>query len=184
MHSVTTSVRRFSDNVWRPCLVAVVVLAAALMTAPVSAASPRSTAPVPRSHSAPLPQGLAVPMEPIHTDLIRATASGVRSCRHYRANGNYGWVSMQYPSPGGFLTWGMSNYDHADNYGLWWVSIWVRKPSQKRARQVDYKVQDYEPHGRISPKALAPGSFVHTVGLMKPANSENYRTIYGRCVVP
>lgn len=93
-----------------------------------------------------------------------------------RWSGNVGEVVAQL-GPTGYIQWGAQ--DFTDNAGLWqaWALVGTRT--------VDYKIQDYQPHGRVNPKHLRSG---HVFRLMvlhtKLDGSKSVSRPDAACIIP
>jgi hypothetical protein len=72
-----------------------------------------------------------------------------------RFESRYGTIAAQQAGPGGKLAWGVYPKIPATQYV---VEVLVN------GHQVDYKNQNYEPHGSINPINLSTGALVSIVG--------------------
>ena len=110
--------------------------------------------------------------------LLAATtrSSPSPSCRSVTFRGNAGYIAVQ-TSPAGRVTWGIYMYSPENRYGLWVVSVFVG------ARQVDRKVQAYEPHGSVAASQGRPGSVFSLRASMTNDNGE-FTSVPDDCIIP
>jgi hypothetical protein len=104
-------------------------------------------------------------------------ASGIDpSCRSVSFTGSAGYIAVQ-TSPTGRIAWGIYMYSPENRYGLWVVSVYVG------GRQVDRKVQAYEPHGSVASSQGPPGSILSIRASMTNENGE-FTSVPVGCVIP
>jgi hypothetical protein len=108
-----------------------------------------------------------------------ATVPGpLPSCHAITYRGDGGAIYVQ-TSPSGTVVWGIYMYDRQLDAGPWTVDVFVGK------RLDDRKVQDYAPHGSVSPKHARKGAvFSITATHYATANETWYGSIPNGCIIP
>jgi hypothetical protein len=108
-----------------------------------------------------------------------ATVPGpLPSCHAITYRGDGGAIYVQ-TSPSGTVVWGIYMYDRQLDAGPWTVDVFVGK------RLDDRKVQDYAPHGSVSPKHARKGAvFSITATHYATANETWYDSVPNGCIIP
>lgn len=145
------------------------VLTAVILTLLLSACSTTDSGPANDSKPIVMPGG----MEEFTGDSLHDLSSpqsdaypqsaSLPSCRSITYRGKAGYIAVQ-TSSSGYVSWGIYLYNKADEPGPWKADVFVN------GKRVDGKVQEYAPHGSVSPKhATKGGTFSITASHITPS---------------
>jgi hypothetical protein len=97
------------------------------------------------------------------------------SCARAEFRGTSGAIYVQ--TTAGTVAWGIYMYDPSANAGPWTVDVFVNQ------RRVDHKVQNYAPHGSVSPTDAPSGSLFHIVAFHTDLRGTVYQSVPNGCIV-
>jgi hypothetical protein len=120
------------------------------------------------------PGGIRAEKSSVHPTRPESADQG--SCRSIRYSGSAGYIAVRTSSIG-TVAWGIYMKAAVNRIGLWFVTVYVGE------RQVDHKVQAYEPHGSVPASLAKPGSIFSIRATMTNEHGD-FESVPNGCLIP